>query len=392
MMLRFFEASIDADGAQTMHKGLADSLVGVQDTRPLGDHDDAVRQLLRMENCPTTCRPPDNIDPGLSTFLNVDLVQRLMPPQGNGRWFPAVDAKGTGPVRRAERAGATLIVLHIECPVAASGMFKSPNHYSMGIARDDPPFALRDEVQKVLHLRDRFDFLSDTCNGLGDIEIGTIQQAECSVQKLDGVRSESSPPKADNVQPFADQRLVRRQDVWGHILHNAESSTDHGVVANHAELMDGRQSADDDPISKRDMPSQGNTVRKNHVVSDDAVVSHMRIRHEQRVAANRSLSAADCSPVQRNKLSHDSPVAELQDGGFSLVFQILRRTAHRGKGVNPALTTNTGSAVDDGMSPYPRPISYRCVILNNREGTYVNIFSKNGFRTDNGVGIETDWH
>ena len=78
------------------------------------------------------------------------------------------------------------------------------------------------------------------------------------------------------------------------------------------------------------MPRQCRVVHQNSVISYDAVMTNMNVRHQQiTIADRRQRSILHGPAVNRHVFSDDVVVTDVKLGRFVTVFEIGRRLSHR---------------------------------------------------------------
>src|ERR1035438_4457356 len=204
---------------------------------------------------------------------------------------------------------------------AAAFQAASLNHSPRGSA---------DERQQLLHLRALRNLRANPRHRLRSIQPGARQQAECSLQFLDGAALESAAIQArmvgaEHLDPAFANRVRERQ----HILCHHTVSADDGVPPHPAELVYARRSADHRPIAHRYMPAQSDGVSQHHAVTDMHVVRHVYVSHQQVVVADTGDEAAAFGAAMNgNKLADLVAVSDARFGPLAAVFQILRCHAY----------------------------------------------------------------
>src|SRR5262245_53505953 len=100
-----------------------------------------------------------------------------------------------------------------------------------------------------------------------------------------------------------------------------------------------------------DVSGQGSPVRENNVVSDAAVVSHMRLRHEEIVGSNLGdVAAAFSSPVQSGVLAKHIPFSDEKTAAFAAVLQIVRLLSRRYKREEAAAPAEFRRSFDNAVA------------------------------------------
>ena len=91
------------------------------------------------------------------------------------------------------------------------------------------------------------------------------------------------------------------------------------------------------------------------MITDDAIMRHMRIRHKQVVVTYLGNAVILLrSPVHRGEFPYRIPVADFQPGYFGRVFFVLRIFADRSKLVNTVLFTYRSRPLNNNVRPYDR--------------------------------------
>ena len=96
--------------------------------------------------------------------------------------------------------------------------------------------------------------------------------------------------------------------------------------------MNRAQCSDHGPFFDGHMPAQRSGIGQNHVIANHAIVRHMGIGHDQRMAADSRYSAAFYrAPVQSHELADNIIIADFEPRRFAFVAQILRVKLNRRK-------------------------------------------------------------
>jgi hypothetical protein len=105
-------------------------------------------------------------------------------------------------------------------------------------------------------------------------------------------------------------------------------------------------------IADLDVTAEGSAVGEHGVGADDAVVRHVRVRHEQVVVADeRHALVAGGAAVDGAALAEHVAVADREQRRFAAVFLVLRRIADRGELEHAVVGAQGGRAVDDRVRP-----------------------------------------
>ncbi len=145
------------------------------------------------------------------------------------------------------------------------------------------------------------------------------------------------------------------------------------MATDPAELVNGRETAENGVVLDFDMAGQRRGIGHDHPVVNLAVVGHVRIGHEQVVVADHRLAATiHRAAVQGGKLADAVAIADDQPGFLAAVLEILRVGADRSELEDLVVTADIGPALDDHVSP------------DLGAGTDFDLF------TDDAVGPDTD--
>src|SRR5258708_27819510 len=115
-----------------------------------------------------------------------------------------------------------------------------------------------------------------------------------------------------------------------HVLRNDGASADVSVASNAAELVHRAEGSHIRIIIDNHVPGKRGAIRENGVAADNAIVSDVRIRHEQIVAADpRNAASLLGTAADRGKFSKPVFITNLKFRGLAAEFQILRIPADR---------------------------------------------------------------
>jgi hypothetical protein len=113
-------------------------------------------------------------------------------------------------------------------------------------------------------------------------------------------------------------------------------------------LVHRGQTAEDDPIANLNVSSQRSAVGEYYIVTDDAVVCDMRVRHEEIVVTDsRDARVLHGAAIDRATLSKHVSVANLEACGLAIVFLVLRRIANGSKLKKPVVGSDSRRTIDD---------------------------------------------
>ena len=119
------------------------------------------------------------------------------------------------------------------------------------------------------------------------------QQPEGGLERFDHGLVEAAARQPDAVgAEDLDFGLVAGQRVRHHVLFDDAVRPDERVPADAAELVHAGERADVRPVVDDDVAGEPDAVAENHVVADANVVRHVRVGHQEAVAADAGDQAA----------------------------------------------------------------------------------------------------
>src|SRR5439155_17821319 len=86
-------------------------------------------------------------------------------------------------------------------------------------------------------------------------------------------------------------------------------------------------------------------------VADFAVVCHVRVDHEEVVAADARRPGLRGAAVDGDVLAEDVVIADLDAGGFAVVLEVLRAFAQDRAGVDDVAAAHFERATDGDLGP-----------------------------------------
>src|ERR1041384_1833490 len=102
------------------------------------------------------------------------------------------------------------------------------------------------------------------------------------------------------------------------VLNHDRIAADVSFAADATELMPPRVSTDVCAVVNSDVTGEGGRVGHDHVVTDDAVVGNMSLRHQEAVVADLSDAAATFgAAMNRNELTNAIARADLRFSWFT---------------------------------------------------------------------------
>src|SRR5690554_4852060 len=211
--------------------------------------------------------------------------------------------------------------------------------------------------------------------------VGTPQHVECG------------GGKAPAAQPFeidavGARTVAARHHVGRNILQHHRTGAAHDMGTDMAELMYCRKTAQNGMITHMHMPGQRRIVGQDHMVTDDTVMCHVRIGHQQIVTADSgNAGILYRTAMDGDTLTDDVVVTDLQKGWLALELFVLTVFTHSGELKNPVTGPDTGRPLDHdmGFDAGTRPDLH--VRADQGPGPHFNIIGQAGRRVDNGLRV-----
>src|SRR5207245_10923017 len=110
------------------------------------------------------------------------------------------------------------------------------------------------------------------------------------------------------------------------------------------------------PFLHRDVSAESRSIREEHMIADEAIMSHVHIRHNQCVTTDTGQAATfHRAAVDGHELRNRIVVADLRARRFVLVAEVLRRRADRGDRSETVVRT-------DSVRPSDCYAGYPCAV------------------------------
>src|SRR5690554_7571010 len=98
------------------------------------------------------------------------------------------------------------------------------------------------------------------------------------------------------------------------------------------------------------MAGQLDAIGNNSVAAFRSIVRHMHIGHDPVVVAQpRYAYVLRGAGIKRDELAHHVAIADLQAGGLTIVFLVLRDASYRAVTVKRILAADSGVPIYDAM-------------------------------------------
>ncbi len=124
------------------------------------------------------------------------------------------------------------------------------------------------------------------------------------------------------------------------------------------ELVHCRVSAENGPVAYLHLSGQRYVVDQYDIISDHAIVSHVRVCHDEAVVAHYRLAFGRSTAIDGSALAYDCAVTYLRGRVFAFEFEILRYAGHYSTAVNHASLSQTCTLENRGMGPDVRTCPY----------------------------------
>ena len=135
------------------------------------------------------------------------------------------------------------------------------------------------------------------------------------------------------------------------------------------------------------MPPKRGIIGKNRVVTDHAIMRHMRCRKEQPIVTDGCFHRINgCARMHRHMFADDIVRADLQRAWLTGIARMLWGTSQRGKGKNLAPRPNAGPPLDHHMAVQPHTITDLHIAANDAERANLDIAAKRGLGSTIAVG------
>ena len=117
------------------------------------------------------------------------------------------------------------------------------------------------------------------------------------------------------------------------ILYDLGATSDDGMGADAAELVDSAESPDHRVIAHHNVACQGAVVGENHMITDDAVMGDVGVGEEISITADTGHASRGGGAVNGREFAKSVVGPDLQMSRFGLVFEILRTLTDRAERV-----------------------------------------------------------
>ena len=140
--------------------------------------------------------------------------------------------------------------------------------------------------------------------------------------------------------------LTLAHDIRGQVSKQARTHRLHAVRTDFHELINDRESSQNDPVPYLYMTGQLRVICKNGVVAHDTVMGQVHIRHQPIVIPHsRDASASGGSYVECRKLANSIAIANNQLTRLTRILFVLRNSTQGAELKYPVIPSNGGVAL-----------------------------------------------
>ena len=151
-----------------------------------------------------------------------------------------------------------------------------------------------------------------------------------------------------------------------------------------AKLMAEHCGTNDSVVINGDFTGQFGRIAYDKTTSEDAIVGHMHILHQQVIATDSSGSFGGCTTGDGYILPDAVVVTKHAGGLFSLEFQVLRLGRDACTGKYLIVVSNAGTCMDSNTILKYIIITKYCVFVNVTERAYDVVVAELGLRMNKG--------
>jgi hypothetical protein len=117
------------------------------------------------------------------------------------------------------------------------------------------------------------------------------------LERLDRIRGEASTLQSDGIDAAHPRRTPLDEQKGRNILGHAREPSHKGSTSDADEMVHGSQTTQAGPGFDLDVPAEKNAVGDDDMILDEAIVSHVTLRHEQAVTADLSEPSPQSGPA-----------------------------------------------------------------------------------------------
>ena len=127
------------------------------------------------------------------------------------------------------------------------------------------------------------------------------------------------------------------------------------------------------------------------MVANDAVVRNVAVGEEIPVTANDGFLAGKGAAVHRAEFAEDIVAPDFEEGGFALVFEVLRLLSDRAEREETVAGTDARRTHEGDVVLKPAVFPENHPVADHAVGTDFGAAADFGFRRDDGGGVN-GWH
>ena len=148
------------------------------------------------------------------------------------------------------------------------------------------------------------------------------------------------------------------------------------MATDRNKLVNRRHSTDNDVIVDRHVAAQIDCIGKDNMLTEDAVVSNMDVRHQGAIASDNCLPPVLRPSIQSRKFTYRGTVTNFECRFLTMKFQVLGDGSQDRTRINFALLSDPSPPRYHGVGTDGRAITDGDVFLNDCERADRNIFAQ----------------
>ncbi len=188
-------------------------------------------------------------------------------------------------------------------------------------------------------------------------QTGLEQHPVGAAQGLDCVGMKAATLECSAVEPIQAGVISGGHRVGRNVHGRHGAPTEHGVLTDAGELVNGAQPRDVDPVLHRNVPRKCRPVCHNDMIAHNAVMAHVGVSHEHVVISHgRDAPVLGCAAMDGDELADYVAVPDLQASRLVVVAQVLGWGANDGMGANPVVLAESGGPFQDRVGTDPATV------------------------------------
>src|SRR5215469_1364085 len=209
---------------------------------------------------------------------------------------------------------------------------------------------------------------------LRKLQVRAVQHAVGFPDVADLLLAEAAALQPFGVDRMRDRRVAGHHHVGRHVAREDGAAADEGMRADLDELVHGGEPADDHPVADLDVTAEGSAVGEHGVIADLAVMRHVRVGHEEIVAADAGHPLVmGGAAIGSGELAEHVAVADLEPRRLAPVFLVLWRLPEGSELQDVIVGAERGGTVDHDVRPDDAARSDADPGTDDGEGTYADI-------------------